>query len=89
MPRPLDIRRLPPLLLNLIGRRLSPFTEVLTRRPANVLFNLASRIRLTPKTHLSTYIFSQFSCSYASLSLDYRLISLGLFFLPFYSKNCL
>jgi hypothetical protein len=67
MPRPLVVRRFP------------PFIEVLTRHPASVLFNLALRVRLIPKTYLSIHIFSQFSCGHASLSLDYGLASLGLF----------
>ena len=57
MPRSLDIRYFPPLLPSLIGQRLPPFIEVLTRRPTSVLSNLALHIRLIPKTHLSTYIF--------------------------------
>ena len=88
MLRPLDVRCFPPLLLNLIGRRLPPFMEVLTRYFASILFNSASRVRLTPKTHLSIYIF------FFPIWLQLRFAFFGLWaykfraiFPAFYSKN--
>ena len=57
MPRLLDVRCFLPLLLNLTGWRLLPFIKVLTGYPASILFNSASRTRLTPKTHLFTFFF--------------------------------
>src|SRR5580692_5452174 len=89
MPRLLNIRYFLPLLLNLTGRRLPPLIEVLTGYSASVFFNLALYVRLIPKTHLSIYIFFffLFGCGHALLSLDYRLVSLELFFLLFTVKT--
>ena len=44
-------------MLNLTGRRLLLFIEVLTKYFTSILFYLASRVRLISKTYLSIYIF--------------------------------
>ena len=103
MLRLLDVRYFLPLLLNLIGWRLLPLTEVLTGYPTSVLFNLALCVRLMPKiylfihislytflyTHLSTHIFLPIWLRLYFTLLRPWACKFKTIFPAFYSKNCL